>query len=84
VAKKLLLGEIQPRQGNAARILDGLDCVGMALWLGKRKRPVYVSTGHKISLDTAVTVVEQTSIDGYPEPLRRAHSLSRETVQNLP
>ncbi|MFW9943712.1 MAG: endonuclease V [Candidatus Sifarchaeia archaeon] len=83
VAKKLLLGEIQPRQGNAARIIDGHDCIGVGLWLGKRKKPVYVSLGHRISLDTAVTVVEQASIDGYPEPLRRAHSLSKETIQSL-
>ncbi|MHA2600545.1 MAG: endonuclease V [Candidatus Thorarchaeota archaeon SMTZ1-83] len=83
VAKKLLLGEMQPRQGNAARILDDYNCIGMALWLSKRKKPVYVSIGHRIGLDTAVTVVEQASIDGYPEPLRRAHSISKETTQNL-
>ncbi|MFX1264670.1 MAG: endonuclease V, partial [Promethearchaeota archaeon] len=64
VTKKLLLGEIQPRQGNTAHILDDNDCVGRALWLGGRKKPVYVSVGHRISLDTAVHLVESASVVG--------------------
>ena len=83
VAKKLLLGEIQSRHGNTASILDNSDCVGRVLWLGGRKKPVYVSVGHRISLNTAVQVVECASIFGYPEPLRQAHSVSKKMLQNL-
>jgi len=81
VAKKLLLGDMQPRQGNTASILDGNDCVGMALWLNGRKKPVYVSVGHRISLSTAVKIIQYSSISGYPEPLRRAHHISKKKLQ---
>ena len=83
VAKKLLIGEIQPRQGNTASILDSNDCVGMALWLNERKKPVYVSVGHRISLSTAVEIVQYSSTSGYPEPLRRAHHISKRKLQEV-
>jgi deoxyribonuclease V len=83
VAKKLLLGEMQPRQANMASVFDRNDCVGMALWLGGRKKPVYVSVGHRITLSTAVEIVQHSSTSGYPEPLRRAHHISKETLQKL-
>jgi len=35
---------------------------------------VYVSVGHKISLETSVEIVRRMTSDGrFPEPLRRAH-----------
>ncbi|UCH05708.1 MAG: endonuclease V [Candidatus Thorarchaeota archaeon] len=83
VAKSLLMGEIQQRQGNMASILDHDDCVGTALWLTGRKNPVFVSVGHRISLSTAVEIVQHSSTSGYPEPLRRAHSIAKETLQEL-
>ncbi|MFW9800033.1 MAG: endonuclease V [Candidatus Thorarchaeota archaeon] len=83
VSKKLLLGEKQPRQGNEAGILDGSECIGRALWLSGRKRPVYVSVGHRISLSTAVEVVRSSSVSGYPEPLREAHRISKRTLLKL-
>ncbi len=80
VAKKLLLGTIGFRLGNSADIIHEDEIIGQVLWL-KEKKPVYVSIGHKISLATAVTVVSNSSVDGYPEPLRRAHILSREVLR---
>lgn len=83
VAKRLLLGDMQPRQGNTASILDGSDCVGTALWLSGRKKPVFVSVGHRISLSTAVEIVQRSSTSGYPEPLRRAHTISKKKLQEV-
>ena len=40
--------------------------------------PVYVSVGHMISLDTAVDVVCEYTLEGrLPEPLRVAHDAAR-------
>jgi deoxyribonuclease V len=83
VAKKLLLGEMQRRQGNAASILDGSERIGKALWLSGRKKPVYVSVGHRISLSTAVEIVQHSSTSGYPEPLKRAHHISKGALREL-
>ena len=79
VAKKLLIGAVSPRSGNTADIIHEGEVIGRALWL-REKKPLYVSIGHRISLDTAITVVSKSSVDGYPEPLRRAHRLSKETL----
>jgi deoxyribonuclease V len=48
--------------------------VGKMVYSAGSKRPVYVSPGHKISLDTAIEVVEQCIRFGrQPEPTRLAH-----------
>lgn len=48
--------------------------VGKMIYSAGSKRPVYVSPGHKISLDTAVEVVEHCTRTGrQPEPTRLAH-----------
>ncbi len=73
VTKKLLLGTLAERIGNVALIDDNGENVGAALWLGEKKRPVYVSIGNRISLMTALIVVERCSMNGYPEPMRQAH-----------
>lgn len=79
VAKKLLLGTIGTRTGCTADILHDGEIIGRTLWL-KESKPLYVSIGHRISLNTAVTVVSNSSVDGYPDPLRRAHRLSKEAL----
>lgn len=53
-------------------------CVIGAFFRGK-----YVSVGHRISLKTALNVVERTSIFKTPEPIRQAHLLATETFKNI-
>ncbi|MEM3079584.1 MAG: endonuclease V [Thermoproteota archaeon] len=48
--------------------------IGRVMDLGKHK--VYVSVGHKISLDDAVQVVHRCVIDGVVKPLKEAHEAS--------
>lgn len=43
--------------------------------------PVYVSIGHRISLETATSIVIACSIVREPEPIRQADRLSREVVK---
>jgi deoxyribonuclease V len=48
--------------------------VGMLVYADSTKKPVYVSAGHKISLETAVSIVSRCFIKGkIPEPTRLAH-----------
>lgn len=76
VAKSLLVGEAEPGPdaGDAAPILWKGRMVGMALRLRARGKPVYVSVGHRVSLETAVALV-RGACDGrrVPPPIRAAH-----------
>jgi deoxyribonuclease V len=78
--KRLMLGQIGQRLGDVADIVIDNEVVGRAVWLGKN-RPVYVSIGHRVSLDTSVKVVQESSFKGYPEALRRAHAISRRVLK---
>ena len=47
-------------------------------------KPVYVSVGHKISLDSAVKLVLYCSKNyRLPEPIRRAHTIAKKEKKNL-
>ncbi|XP_024145099.2 endonuclease V isoform X2 [Oryzias melastigma] len=47
----------------------------------KSSKPVYVSVGHKISLDTAVRLTQACCLFRVPEPIRQADCLSREYLR---
>ena len=51
------------------------------LRLGAFFKGKYVSVGHKISLKTALSIVEMTSVFKTPEPIRQAHILATETFK---
>ncbi|MFX0107137.1 MAG: endonuclease V [Candidatus Hodarchaeota archaeon] len=77
VAKTLLMGQIGPRSGDLAEVRVGKEILGAALWLSGSDRPVYISVGHKVSLETAIQIVRDSSKSTYPEVLRLADSCSR-------
>lgn len=68
---------------------DGYICqagekVGKMIYSAGSKRPVYISPGHKISLDTAVEIVKHcTKIGRQPEPTRIAHEYVTELKRML-
>ncbi len=68
---------------------DGYICqaeerVGKMVYSSSSKRPVYVSPGHMISLDTAVEIVERCITFGrQPEPTRMAHEYVTEIKNHL-
>ena len=57
--------------------------LGGALRTQKETNPVYVSTGHRCSLESALSLVLQTSVYKVPEPTRMADMKSREYLRKL-
>lgn len=78
VAKSLLVGEVASlpdTAGAEAPILWRGAVIGMALRLRPRANPVYVSTGHRVSLATALAWVKRTATGHrLPAPTRAAHA----------
>ncbi|RLI35517.1 endonuclease V [Candidatus Bathyarchaeota archaeon] len=78
VAKGLLCGEVKPmegyRAGDWSPIIHNGEVIGAALITRAGAKPVYVSIGHRVSLETAIRIV-MDCVRGYriPEPIRRAH-----------
>ena len=80
-AKTPLLGESvtpRPSKGSFEFIQKNGRAVGVVLRTKDRVRPVFVSPGHRIDLPTSIRLILE-SCQGFriPEPLRRAHQLSR-------
>jgi deoxyribonuclease V len=81
VAKTPFLGAHAPwgdRRGAPADIVDGGEVIGRALRTQDGVRPVYVSVGHRVGLDTAcdlVLALGSSGIDGVGSegwPVKRA------------
>lgn len=78
VGKSLLCGSIAEREGSQAVLLDG-EIVGAVL--KTKSKPIYVSVGHKVSLQTAVRLVKDVIRQRMPEPLRLADINSRKMAR---
>ena len=78
-AKTLLVGahgELGDERGATSPIVHEGEVVGMALRTRAGARPVYVSAGHRMDLETAVQLVLQLAPRyRQPETTRRAHQL---------
>ncbi len=78
VAKSILIGkpegELGPDPGEQVPLMWKGQHIAQVLRTRKRSNPLYISIGHKVSLETAVEIV-QTCLIGYrlPEPTRQAH-----------
>lgn len=77
VAKSRLVGhhdEVPPDPGSWAYVYDAGEVIGAALRTKAKTRPVYVSIGHKLDLETSIHYV-LSSLRGYrlPTPVRQAH-----------
>jgi deoxyribonuclease V len=58
--------------------MDKDEVIGWVLRTRRGVKPVYVSIGHRVSLETAVTLaMALTTRYRLPEPTRRADRLSR-------
>ncbi len=88
VAKTLLVGvhdEPGPVPGDWAPVVDRGEVIGAALRTRAGVRPVYVSIGHRISLETANRrVLGATTRYRLPETTRAADRLSREGIAKDP
>ncbi|MEM4735700.1 MAG: endonuclease V [Candidatus Thorarchaeota archaeon] len=83
VAKSLLLGRVGERNGDSAPVIVDGDELGRALYLGGRTRPIYVSVGNNISLQTAVDIVRACTRHSVPEPIRLAHMIASSEARRL-
>jgi deoxyribonuclease V len=75
VAKKFLYGQIEPiTQAGWAPITDRGEVIGAAVKKDENQKPVYVSVGHKVSLEKAIEIVKHCIKSArVPEPIRIAH-----------
>lgn len=80
VGKSRLCGvhaEPGPNKGDAAELIDRDECIGKVLRSRAGVRPIYVSLGHRVSLERAVALVLAcTPRYRLPEPIRRADHLA--------
>lgn len=80
VAKKLLTGRhehVPDARGAWQPILDGGEVIGAVLRTRVGVKPVYVSAGHRVSLESAVSyALRCTTRYRLPETTRRAHRLA--------
>jgi deoxyribonuclease V len=76
-AKSWLVGdhdEPEPAAGDTTPLMVGGEAVGAVMRSAADAKPVYVSPGHLLDIDSAVAVVRAT-LSGYrhPAPTREAH-----------
>lgn len=81
-AKSRLVGEHREpgeRAGSATPLIYKGERVGLVLRTRDGVRPIYVTVGHKVSLESALRLVKQCT-DGYriPKPTREADHYVRE------
>lgn len=81
-AKSLLVGEHQEpdlRAGSAAPLMFRGERVGTVLRTRENVKPIFVTQGHRVSLESAVRLVQQ-AVDGFriPKPTREADHFVRD------
>ena len=82
-AKSVLIGEhdsVGRKQGDWSAIRDGEETIGAALRTRTDCRPVYISSGHRVSLETALRLTLSVG-DGtrVPRPTREADRFVSQT-----
>ncbi|MBK3530932.1 endonuclease V [Streptomyces sp. MBT72] len=71
-----------PLRGDSSPLLDGDEVVGRALRTRENTSPVFVSVGHRISLDNACAhTLRLAGRYRQPESTRRADALCRQTLR---
>ncbi len=87
VAKTLLRGRYEhlgPEKGATAPLYDKGEIVGAAVRTRTGVKPVFVSVGHRITLEEAVALTLACAPKyKIPEPTRLAHHLSRKAEGSL-
>lgn len=88
VAKKRLIGEHAPvgnGKGDWRPLMHAGECIGAVLRTRPHVKPLYVSAGHRVSLETAISYVMRC-ITRYrlPETTRWAHRLASGDLQDMP
>jgi len=74
-AKSRLIG-MQVEKDERSLLVDKDEVIGEVVTTKIDTKPIYVSIGHMISLDTTVKIVKHCSKNRIPEPLLQAHNLA--------
>jgi deoxyribonuclease V len=78
-AKSRLCGREEPgeEKGSWTPLTEGDEVIGAVVRTRTRVRPVYVSVGHRVDLETAISLVlDCTTKYRLPEPTRWAHRVA--------
>jgi deoxyribonuclease V len=74
-AKSRLIG-IQVELDGETFLVDKGETIGAVVTTKQKGKPVFVSVGHMVSLETAIKIVKHCIKDRIPEPLLQAHKLA--------
>ena len=74
-AKSRLIGDYVEKDGRML-LVDKGEVIGEVVAKKQGAKPVYVSIGHMVSLETATAIVKHCSKGRIPEPLLQAHILA--------
>jgi deoxyribonuclease V len=84
-AKSRFIGEYKEpggKRGSFSKLYDGQEVIGAVLRSKDNVKPVFVSPGHKMDLDSALKIIKKCLREyRIPEPLRQAHMLSVQHVK---
>lgn len=85
VAKSRLCGEAEEPEsdkGSYSFLKDDDETIGAVVRTRAGVKPVYVSVGHKVSLENAIEITLEASPKyKIPEPVRAAHKLATKTMK---
>ncbi len=81
-AKSRLTGEPLKTDGQTF-LVDKGEVIAVAVTTRHGAKPIYVSVGHMVSLETAVKIVKHCSKDRIPEPVLQAHNLATKQRNKL-
>jgi deoxyribonuclease V len=87
VAKTLLYGkpdgELDEKAGSAVKLMSRTGQVGWVLRSKDKVKPLYVSPGHKVSMEDALEFIRSLiGKNRLPEPLGQAHHVAGEARRN--
>ena len=74
-AKSRLIGTPTEKNGRTL-LVDKGEIIGEVVTTKPGAKPIYVSIGHMVSLETTVKIVKHCSKGRIPEPLLQAHNLA--------
>ncbi len=85
VAKSRLYGEVERVQCKDFSVLkQGDEVIGAVIMAKRGSRPIYVSVGHRVSLEKAIEIVRRCISDScVPKPIWEAHRIATEEKQKL-
>jgi len=86
-AKNLLIGDFKEpdnKKGAFSYIYDKEEVIGAVLRTKENVKPVYISPGHKVSLESSIKISFNCTFKyRLPEPIRLAHIYSKKILLDL-